>query len=143
MTSGIKSITAASDGEDTAQRQATGREHGLAVLRGREAKALISLGMEALGEAHSVGHDLHTAIYDRNASAPGAELQDQLAEVLACLETAEHYLLSSAASSANSPEPAGRYRALTSDKPVPGLEGSHPPARPATEQPSRNPSRKR
>jgi hypothetical protein len=93
MTSGIKSITAASDGEDTAQRSATERTYGLAVLRGREAKALISLGMEALGEAHSVGHDLHTAIYDRNASAPGAELQDQLAEVLACLETAEHYLL--------------------------------------------------
>ena len=93
MTSGIKSITAASDGEDTAPRPATERTYGLAVLRGREAKALISLGMEAIGEAHSVGHDLHTAIYDRNASAPGAELQDQLAEVLACLETAEHYLL--------------------------------------------------
>ena len=93
MTSGITSITAASDGEDTAQRQATERTHGLAVLRGRETKALISLGMEAIGEAHSVGHDLHTAIYDRTSSAPGAELQDQLAEVLACLETAEHYLL--------------------------------------------------
>jgi hypothetical protein len=93
MTSGITSITAASDGEDTAQRQATERTYGLAVLRGREAKALISLGMEAIGEAHSVGHDLHTAIYDRNNSAHGAELQEQLAEVLACLETAEHYLL--------------------------------------------------
>jgi len=93
MTSGITSITAASDGEDTALRQATERTYGLAVLRSREAKALISLGMDALGEAHSVGHDLHTAIYDRNNSAPGAELQDQLAEVLACLETAEHYLL--------------------------------------------------
>jgi hypothetical protein len=63
------------------------------VLRGREAKALVSLGMEALGEAHSVGHDLHTAIYDSNGSTPGAELQVQLAEALACLETAEHYLL--------------------------------------------------
>jgi hypothetical protein len=93
MTSGITSITAASDGEDTAQRHATERTYGLAVLRGREAKALISLGMEAIGEAHSVGHDLHSAIYDTNASAPGAELADQLAEVLACLETAEHYLL--------------------------------------------------
>jgi hypothetical protein len=92
MTSGITSITAASHGEDTAQRQATERTYGLAVLRGREAKALISLGMEAIGEAHSVGHDLHTAIYDKN-SAPGAGLQDRLAEVLACMETAEHYLL--------------------------------------------------
>jgi hypothetical protein len=93
MTSGITSITAASDGEDTAQRQASERTYGLAVLRSREAKALISLGMEAIGEAHSVGHDLHQAIYDTKASTPGAELEDQLAEVLACLETAEHYLL--------------------------------------------------
>src|SRR5262245_7482073 len=93
MTSGITSITAASDGEDTAQRPATERTHGLAVLREREAKALISLGMDALGEAHSVGHDLHSAIYDKNTSTPGVGLQDQLAEVLACLETAEHYLL--------------------------------------------------
>jgi hypothetical protein len=93
MTSGISQITAASDGENTAQRPATEREYGLAVLRGKEAKALISLGMDALGEAHSVGHDLRQAIYDRNSSAPGTELQDQLAEVLACLETAEHYLL--------------------------------------------------
>ena len=92
MTSGITQIPAASDGENTAQRLAHEREHGLAVLRGREAKALISLGMEALGEAHSVGHALHTAIY-ADTSAPGTELQDQLAEVLACLETAEHYLL--------------------------------------------------
>jgi hypothetical protein len=93
MTSGIRSITAASDGENTAQRPATERTYGLAVLRSREAKALISLGMDALGEAHSVGHDLHTAIYDTRGRAPGADLQDQLAEVLACLETAEHYLL--------------------------------------------------
>ena len=91
MTSGITQITATSDGEDTAQRQATERTYGLAVLRSKEAKALISLGMDALGDAHSVGHDLHTAIYDKN-STPGAELETQLAEVLACLETAEHYL---------------------------------------------------
>jgi hypothetical protein len=93
MTSGITQITAVSDGEDTAQRQTAKREHGLAVLRGREAKALISLGMDALGEAHSVGHDLHQAIYDRNGSTSGAELEEQLAEVLTCMETAEHYLL--------------------------------------------------
>jgi hypothetical protein len=93
MTSSITPIQAASDGEDTAQRPADERTYGLAVLRGREAKALISVAMEALGEAHSVGHDLHTAIYDRNTSACGAGLADQLAEALACLETAEHYLL--------------------------------------------------
>ena len=93
MTSGITQITAASDGEDTAQRQATEREHGLAVLRGREAKALISLASEALSETHSLAFEMHTAIYDSSTSTPGAVLQEQLAEVLACMETAEHYLL--------------------------------------------------
>ena len=93
MTSGITQITAVSDGEDTAQRPASERTYGLAVLRDSEAKALISLGMDAVGEAHRVSHDLHTAIYDRNNNTPGAELQDQLAEVLTCMETAEHYLL--------------------------------------------------
>jgi hypothetical protein len=93
MTSGITSITAASDGENTAQRQADKRKHGLAALRASEAKVLISLGMEALGETHSVGHDLHSAIYDRTTSTPASVLQDRLAEVLACMETAEHYLL--------------------------------------------------
>ena len=93
MTSGITQITAASDGEDAAQRPATERTYGLAVLRDREAKALISLGMDALGEAHSVGHDLHQAIYDRNSGTSGAELQEQLAELLTCMEAAEHYLL--------------------------------------------------
>ena len=93
MTSGITQITAVSDGEDTAQRPASERTYGLAVLRDREPQALISLGMDALGEAHSVGHDLHQAIYDSNSSTSGAELEDQLAEVLTCMETAEHYLL--------------------------------------------------
>ena len=93
MTSGITSITAASDGEDTAQRQVAKREHGLAVLRGREAKALISLASEALSETHSLAFEMHTAIYDQDATTPSAGLQDQLAEVLACMETAEHYLL--------------------------------------------------
>ena len=93
MTSGITSITAASDGEDTAQRHATERTYGLAVLRGREAKALISLASEALHETCGLAHEMHTVIYDQDATAPSAGLQDQLAEVLTCLETAEHYLL--------------------------------------------------
>src|SRR2546430_5984797 len=50
----ITPIQAASDGEDTAGRQAK-REHGLAGLRGREAKALISLASEALSETHKPG----------------------------------------------------------------------------------------
>jgi hypothetical protein len=93
MTSGITQITAASDGEDTAQRPAVKREHGLAALRGREAKALISLASEALSETHSLAYEMHTIIYGQDAATPNAELQDQLAEALACMETAEHYLL--------------------------------------------------
>jgi hypothetical protein len=91
--SSITPITAASDGGETSNDERKPPEHGVPKLRGIEAKALISLGMDALGEAQYVGHDIHTALYDRNTCTPGAELQDQLAEVLTCLEAAEHYLL--------------------------------------------------
>ena len=65
----------------------------MTVVRDREAKALISLGMDALSEALHMGHELHSAIYDNKASTSNAELQDTLAEVLTCMERAEHYLL--------------------------------------------------
>ena len=93
MTSSITQITAASDGESTAERPTTTREFGLAVLRGSEAKALISLASEALSQTHSLAHEMHTGIYDRNIGIPSVVLQDLLAEALACMETAEHYLL--------------------------------------------------
>ena len=93
MTSGITSITAASDGENAAQRQATERTHGLAVLRDSEAKALISMACDALSETHALGSQMHGAIYDRTSGMPCTPLQDKLAELLACMETAEHYLL--------------------------------------------------
>lgn len=95
MTSSITPITTASgksaDTSTTGER--TPREHGMAVVRDREAKALISLGMDALSEAFHVGHKLHSAIYDTQASKTSAELQDTLAETLTCIERAEHYLL--------------------------------------------------
>jgi hypothetical protein len=95
MTSGITPITnASSNGADTsAAGERTPREHGMTVVREREAKALISLGMDALGEACHMGHHLHSAVYDNKASTSNAELQDTLAEVLTCTERAEHYLL--------------------------------------------------
>ena len=93
MTSGITPITAASDGETTAPRQSTGREHGLAVLRDSEAKALISLACDALSETHALGSHMHTAIYDPAHGSSCTNLQDTLAELLACMERAEHYLL--------------------------------------------------
>jgi len=95
MTSGITPITnASSNGADTSTAgEARPREHGMTVVREREAKALISLGMDALGEAHHMGNHLHSAVYDEKASTSNAELQDTLAEVLTCMERAEHYLL--------------------------------------------------
>jgi hypothetical protein len=93
MTSGITPITAASDGEHTAGRQPTEREHGLAVLRDSEAKALISLACDALSETHALGSQMHTSIYDPAQGASCTQLQDTLVELLACMERAEHYLL--------------------------------------------------
>ena len=93
MTSGITQITAASDGDTTASRQPTGREHGLAVLRDSEAKALISLACDALSETHALGSQMHTGIYDPPSGTTCTGLQDTLAELLACMERAEHYLL--------------------------------------------------
>jgi hypothetical protein len=94
MTSSITPITTAGDGADTSTAgERKPREHGMTVVREREAKALISLGMDALGEAHHVGNQLHSAVYDKEASVCNAELQDMLAKVLTCVERAEHYLL--------------------------------------------------
>ena len=92
MTSGITPITAASDGEDTALRPATKREHGLAVLRDSEAKALISLACEAMSQTHSVGHEMHILIYAKEGEFQPDRLDSLLTEVLACWETADHYL---------------------------------------------------
>jgi hypothetical protein len=93
MTSSITSITAASDGESTAGRQTHERAHGLAVLRDSEAKALISLACDALSETHALGSQMHTGIYDPPSGSTCTGLQDTLAELLACMERAEHYLL--------------------------------------------------
>ena len=91
MTSSITPInTAANDGAATAPERP---RDGLPALRDREAHSLISLGLDALREASSLGHDMHTVIYDRDTSTEQyPQLTNQLAEVLTCLETAEHYL---------------------------------------------------
>jgi hypothetical protein len=92
MTSSITPIQAASDGESTAGRQAAKREHGLAVLRQDEAKALISLACGAISETHSVGHEMHTLIYSTDGESRPGRLENLLTEVLACWEAADHYL---------------------------------------------------
>jgi hypothetical protein len=92
MTSSITPITTASDGESAAGRQPQERKHGLAVLRSDEAKALISLATEAISQTHSVGHEMHTLIYDRDGQFRPDKLDCLLTEALACWETADHYL---------------------------------------------------
>src|SRR5215470_9400254 len=92
MTSNITPV-AASDGADTITSERERSRPGLPQLREREAKALIHLGLDALGEASTLGHDMHKAIYDTSTGTDAyPELKDQLTEVLTCLETAEHYL---------------------------------------------------
>src|SRR5215469_9544564 len=94
MTSSITPVTAASNAGDTTSTPERERPRpGLPQLRDREAKALIHLGLDALGEASDLGHDMHKAIYDTSTGTERyPELQEQLTEVLTCLETAEHYL---------------------------------------------------
>jgi hypothetical protein len=95
MTSGITPITTASgksaDTSAAGEHQPPG--HGLSVLRGIEARALISLGTEALGEAGKLGAELYGLIYHKNARIRDHRLADKLAEMVACVQTAEHYLL--------------------------------------------------
>ena len=88
----ITPITAVGDGESTAGRQPTQRQHGLTVLRHDEAKGLISLACGAISETHSVGHEMHTLIYRSGGEFRPDRLEDLLTEVLACWEAADHYL---------------------------------------------------
>jgi hypothetical protein len=82
----ITPITAASDGDSTTGRRSTERQHGLAVLRKDEAKALISLACEAISQTHSVGHELHTLIYGADGESRPGRLDCLLTEALACWE---------------------------------------------------------
>jgi hypothetical protein len=90
MTSSTTTIKAVSNGT-TADPQE--HEHGLAQLRAKESKALISMACDALHETSAVTHTMHGLIFDRNqADDPGARIRARLEEALACMETAEHYL---------------------------------------------------
>src|SRR5215467_10052518 len=115
MTSSITPV-AASDGADTTT---SGRERprpGLFHLRDREAKALIHLGLDALSEASTLGHDMHKAIYDTSTGTEAyPELKDQLTEVLTCLETAEHYLFMLGTVFEEHPTPNGPLKAVPSN----------------------------
>jgi hypothetical protein len=76
------------------ETQPTKKEHGLAVLREAESRALISIVCDSLHQSLQVAHQMHSFIYARDdAEVPDAQAQRQeLEEALTCLQTADHYL---------------------------------------------------
>jgi hypothetical protein len=94
MTRSITPITAASNGGEPPE--GTGENacppHGLAVLREREGRGLISLVCDALHEASDLAHEMHAQLYASDP-ADDQQVQQLTGEAQACLETAEHYLL--------------------------------------------------
>jgi hypothetical protein len=91
MTSSTTKIQPVTDGT-TPNGGPPPREHGLAVLRSKESKSLISLAQDALSQTHDVGYQLHRAIHGYEPGTGDAPLERMLCEALACLETADHYL---------------------------------------------------
>jgi hypothetical protein len=84
----------AGNGDKATAKQAAQREHGLSVLREKEARALISLACDALREVQGVAHEMFCVIYRTDDSkASQEELPNMRDDVLACLSTSEHYLL--------------------------------------------------
>jgi hypothetical protein len=68
------------------------RDYGIAVMRDKETKALISLAADCISETSQVAHKMHGVIYDRNTKADSVQLLQQLDEALSCWQTADHYL---------------------------------------------------
>jgi hypothetical protein len=91
MTSSTTIARAASNGTATSTDATQKREHGVAVLRDKEARALISIACDALSQTCHVGHDMHGFLYGEDAVSD-AQLHRTLEEALICLQTAEHYL---------------------------------------------------
>ena len=95
MTSGITPITTASgkgaDHERCWQAAAT-RARAVRAARHRS-QGVDQPGTEALGEAGKLGAELYGLIYQKNARIRDHRLADKLAEMVACVQTAEHYLL--------------------------------------------------
>jgi hypothetical protein len=94
MTSNITSITAAGKDGDTDKHsdEKAQPEHGLAVLRDKEGRGLITLACDALYEVSNLAHEMHAQLYATDP-AEDRDLQQLMGETQACLETAEHYLL--------------------------------------------------
>ena len=92
MTHSITPITAASGGDNgTRTDEKAPPEHGLFALLGKEGRGLISLARDALHETSGLVHEMHAQLHAKN-TADDRELQQQLAEAVACLETTHNYL---------------------------------------------------
>jgi hypothetical protein len=76
------------------ETQPAKKEHGLAVLREAESRALISIACDSLHQSLQIAHQMHSFIYARDdTEVPDAPAQQQeLEEALTCLQTADHYL---------------------------------------------------
>jgi hypothetical protein len=94
MTRSITPITAAGKDGDTPDRknEQAPPDHGLARLRDREGRGLISLACDALSETNLLAHEMHAQLYAEDP-ADDRQLGQLMGETQACLETAEHYLL--------------------------------------------------
>jgi hypothetical protein len=94
MTRSITPITAAGKDGDTDKRasEKVPPEHGLAALRGKEGRGLVSLACDALHEVSDLAHEMHAQLYAKDP-ADDRQVQQLNVEAQACLETAEHYLL--------------------------------------------------
>jgi hypothetical protein len=68
------------------------RPCGVASLRDREAKALISLVCEALSETSEITHRMHSALYKGDASDGSDEVGRRAVDALVCLQATDHYL---------------------------------------------------
>ena len=90
----ITPITAAGKDGDTDKRtnEKASPEHGLAVLRDKEGRGLISLACDALRATSDLAYEMHARLYAKDPADDRA-LQQLNGEAQACLETAEHYLL--------------------------------------------------
>ncbi len=83
-----------SNGTTVDHRTDTQHKHGMHVLRRKETTGLIGLATNALYEATQLGYEAHGVIYHPDeTSVCDSQVRQTVREVLACLRTAEHYLL--------------------------------------------------
>jgi hypothetical protein len=89
MTSSTDKIQAANGGTTTSE---TEPEYGLSVVRRREGQALSQIVSDALWEANSLAGNINRALRDQGGPVRPQDVPNKVLEVLACLETADHYL---------------------------------------------------